>query len=74
MFLQLQQQIHSQETSMLQRLREHREDHLTILQEGSEERTRLHKLKIDKSDSELEYLKTYISALEKKAEDEVQYR
>lgn len=74
LFYQLQQNIHSLENEFLQRLKEHRDYQLEMYKSTEDERTMYNKLKDEKDDGDVEYLKNYIRTVERKLEDESAFR
>ena len=66
--------MHGLESEVMKRLKEHRSDHLQIFTQGEEERQRLEKLKTDRAESDTQYIKQMMSTLERKLEDEQQFR
>eukprot|EP00347_Sterkiella_histriomuscorum_P013165 403365759 len=71
---QLQQQFHSQEQELHKRLKEHREDQLMLLSGNSEEKYLLERMKQEKSDNDLGFVKGMIATLDKKIDDESSFR
>lgn len=58
----------------MRKLKEHRSDQLQIFSSGEEERQRLERLKMDRTESDSQYIKQMMLTLEKKIEDEQQFR
>lgn len=59
---------------MIKRLKEHREDHLLLINGTTDERSLLERMKQEKSDSDLGYIKGMIATLDKKVDDEMSFR
>lgn len=58
----------------MKKLKLHRDDQLQIFATGEEERQRLERMKMDRADSDSQYVRQMLVTLEKKLEDEQQFR
>ncbi len=63
-----------QEGELIKRLKEHREDHFVLLQQNTDEKVVLERMKQEKSDHDLGFLKGMLATLDKKVDEEIQFR
>lgn len=66
----MQQAVLGLEGEVMKKLKEHRDDQLSIFGAGEEERKRLERLKIERADSDTQYIKQMMQTLERNLEDE----
>ncbi|CDW91573.1 UNKNOWN [Stylonychia lemnae] len=71
---QLQNQFHQQEQELLKRLKEYREDQLMLLSGNQDEKLLLERMKQEKTDNDLGFIKGMIVTLDKKIDDESSFR
>lgn len=74
MFSQLQQQLHSQESELMKRLKEHREDQLSYLNNNTDEKQLLERMKQERVDNDFGFVKGMITTIDKKLDEEITFR
>ncbi|CDW87201.1 UNKNOWN [Stylonychia lemnae] len=74
MYQHLQSIVHGLENDVMKKLKEHRNDQLSIFATGEEERQRLERMKLERAESDTQYTKQMLMNLERKIEDEQQFR
>jgi hypothetical protein len=62
------------ESNVAKSLKEHRQDQLTIFNTGEEERQRLDRMKVDRTESDYLYIKNMVSNMERRLEEEQKHR
>lgn len=74
LYANMQSIVHGLEGEIMRKLKDHRSDQLSIFQSGEDERQRIEKLKVDRSESDVLNLRNLISTLDRRLEDEAKYR
>jgi hypothetical protein len=62
------------EGDVSKRLKEHRQDQLTIFSSGEEERQRIERMKMERAESDHYYIKNLVTQMERRLEEEQQHR
>jgi len=62
------------EHDLLRRLKESRDDQMTLILGNQEEKVSIEKIKADRNDSELTFMKAQIQGFERKIDDEIGVR
>jgi len=74
MYNAVQGMIHNMEGEMMKKLKEHRVEQLGMFTNGEEERQRLERMKVERTDSDTQYVKQMVGTLERRLEEEQEYR
>lgn len=70
----MQNLVHNLEGDFMRKLKDHRSDQISIFQTGEEERQRLERMKLDRNESDNQYIKQMMQTIEKRLEDENMFR
>jgi len=74
MITKLQEQIVVHEHDLLRRLKEAREDQLSLILGNREEKESIEKIKADRNDSEMTFMRVQVQGFERKIDDEIAVR
>ena len=74
LFAQLQANMASIETEVAKRLKEHRQDQLSMFSSGEEERARLERMKSERAESDHYYVKNIVNQIERRMDEEGKHR